>query len=94
MVPEVLVMSAYRWHQLSQEDQSLVRQVAEESVTVERELWDARVSAAHQEMIEAGVTIAENIDKGPFVEAVASLYDQYLQEPSLRELVEKISAVY
>lgn len=43
MVPEVLVISRYRWRKLSSQDQALVRRAASESVTVMRELWDARV---------------------------------------------------
>ena len=55
MVPEVLVMSRYRWEQLSPDDQLLIRNAARESVTVERRLWDERVRTSFEAMVAAGV---------------------------------------
>lgn len=93
MVPEVLVMSKYRWDKLSARDRDLVRRAARESVAVERELWDARVEDSREAMIAAGVRIVEAIDKKPFIDAVSPMYDKYLQDASLRALVERIRAV-
>ena len=93
MVPEVLVMSRYRWEKLSAEDQQLIRKAAKDSVKTMRRLWDARVAASHEAMIAAGVNIVDDIDKQPFMDAMAPLYDVYLQEPALREMVERIRAV-
>ncbi len=93
MVPEVLVMSRYRWERLSAEDQQLIRKAAKDSVKTMRRLWDARVAASHEAMIAAGVNIVDDIDKQPFMDAMAPLYDEYLQEPALREMVERIRAV-
>ncbi len=93
MVPEALVMSRYRWEKLSDEDKQLVRKAAKDSIKTMRRLWDARVTASHEAMIEAGVNIVDDIDKQPFMDAMAPLYEEYLQEPALRELVERIRAV-
>ena len=93
MVPEVVVMSRYRWERLSGEDQRLVRAAAVDSVPFMRELWDARVSASREAIIAAGVNIVDDIDKQPFVDAMAPLYAQYLSDPSLQDLVERIRAV-
>jgi len=93
MVPEVLVMSRYRWERLSAEDQQLIRKAAKDSVKTMRRLWDARVAASHEAMIAAGVNIVDDIDKQSFMDAMAPLYDEYLQEPALREMVERIRAV-
>ncbi len=93
MVPEVLVMSRYRWRQLSREDQTLVRLAAKDSVAVMRQLWDARVAASRDAMIAAGINIVDDIDKQPFIDAMAPLYDRYLQDQALRALVERIRAV-
>ncbi len=93
MVPEVIVMSRYRWEQLSPEDRTLLRKAAEDSVTVMRRLWDARVTASRDAMIGAGVNIVDDIDKQPFIDAMEPLYDEYLLDPSLRGLVERIRAV-
>lgn len=93
MVPEVLVMSRFRWQQLSDDDQLLIRKAAKNSVTTMRRLWDARVESSHEAMISAGVNIVDDIDKQPFIDAMAPLYEEYVREPALRELVERIRAV-
>ena len=93
MVPEVLVMSRYRWEKLSAEDQQLIRKAAKDSVKTMRRLWDARVTASHEAMIAAGVNIVDDIDKQPFMDAMVPLYEEHLQEPALREMVERIRAV-
>ncbi len=93
MVPEVVVMSRYRWRQLSPEDRALLRAAAKESVAVMRELWDERVKTSRNAMVKAGVHIVDNIDKQPFMDAMQPLYEQYLRDPALRELVERIGAV-
>ena len=92
MVPEVLVMSRYRWRKLSPEDQVLVRRAAKESVHAMRELWDARVTTSRNAMVEAGVQIVDNIDKQPFMDAMQPLYEKYLKDPRLSDLVERIRA--
>ena len=92
MVPEVLVMSRYRWRKLSPEDRALLRRTAKESVPVMRELWDARVTISRNAMVKAGVQIVDNIDKQPFMDAMQPLYEQYLEDPALKDLVERIRA--
>lgn len=92
MVPEVLVMSRYRWRKLSPEDQALVRRAAKESVSAMRELWDARVTTSRDAMVQAGVRIVDNIDKQPFMDAMQPLYERYLKDPKLKDLVERIRA--
>lgn len=92
MVPEVLLMSRYRWRKLSPEDRALLRRTAKESVPVMRELWDARVTISRNAMVEAGVQIVDDIDKQPFMDAMQPLYEQYLEDPALSDLVERIRA--
>lgn len=93
MVPEVVVMSRYRWQKLSIEDQVLLRTAAKDSVPVMRELWDARVKVSRDAMVAAGIQIVDGINKQPFMDAMQPLYDQYLKDPALRDLVEKIRNV-
>ena len=45
IVPEVFVMSKVAWDKLTPEDQAIFRAAAEESMTKQYELWDARVAA-------------------------------------------------
>ena len=93
MVPEVVVMSRYRWRKLSPEDRALLRRAARDSVGVMRRLWDARVRVSHDAMVAAGIDIVYDIDRQPFMDAMRPLYDRYLQDPALRDLVERIRAV-
>ena len=93
MIPEVLVMSRYRWDKLSADDQELIRASAKRSVLVMREIWDEREDSARTAMISAGVLVVDDIDKQPFMEAMNPLYESYLEQARLRELVERIRAV-
>ena len=92
IVPEVLVMSKSRWDQLSPEDQEIVRQAARDSVSVQRELWAAAEEAALEEVIANGAQVNE-VEKQPFIDAMAPVYDKYANTPELKDLVERIQAV-
>jgi len=87
------VMSKYRWQKLSPEDRVLIRRLAKESVTVERRLWDERDTNAKEKMIAAGVEVVDDLDRSQFMDAMGPVYDKYLNETSVRQLVERIHAV-
>ncbi len=91
IVPEVLVMSKTRWDQLSPEDQEIIRQAARDSVAVQRELWAEAEKAALEEVIANGAQVNE-IDKQPFIDAMAPVYEKYANTPELQDLVERIQA--
>ena len=93
MVPEVVVMSRYRWRKLAEEDRARLRLAAKDSVPFMRALWDARVRTSRDAMVAAGVKIVDGIDKAPFMDAVQPLYDEYMQDPVLRDLVTRIRDV-
>ncbi|TNC64216.1 TRAP transporter substrate-binding protein [Rubellimicrobium roseum] len=92
IVPEVLVMSKTRWDQLSPEDQETIRQAAKDSVAVQRELWAEAEKAALEQVIANGAQVNE-IDKQPFIDAMAPVYEKYANTPELQDLVERIQAV-
>ena len=92
MVPEVLTMSAKRWDTLSADDQDLVRVCARDSVPYMRELWDARVAASKQILLDAGVIVTEP-DIAPFEELMQPVWSTYLTTPALRRLAEDIRQV-
>lgn len=91
MSPEVLVMSKQTWDRLSAEDQEIVREAARESVSRMRELWDAREEAARAE-VEAGGAIVNAVDKQPFIDAMAPVYEKHVTDERLRDLVARIQA--
>ena len=92
IVPEVLVMSKSSWDKLSAEDQELVRQAAKDSVPVMRELWAAREKESEARVREAGVEVITDIDKTPFIEAMAPVYEKYVTSPALQQMVKDIQA--
>jgi len=78
-VPEVLLIAEDVWNSLSAEDQELLREVARESIDIQRDLWDAEVEESFQVAQEAGNEIIE-VDTEPFQEAVGPLLDEFRED--------------
>lgn len=93
MIPEVVVMSKKVWDGLSAEDQALVREAASESQTVMRNLWEARARQSEAAVRAAGVQVYDMEDRDAVRAAVAPVYDQFLTDPRLRSLADRIQAV-
>jgi tripartite ATP-independent transporter DctP family solute receptor len=92
IVPEVFVMSKTRWDALSDEDKEIFKQAGKESMERQWELWDARVAESRKIVEEAGSEITTP-DKQPFIDAMAPVYEKYVNTPELKEFVERIRAV-
>ena len=91
MVPEVLVVSKMVWDGLTPEDQALFREAAQESVAIQRELWAQKEIESKAAVEALGATINE-VDKAPFIEAMKPVYDKYVTDPALQDLVARIQA--
>ena len=91
MVPEVLVMSKVVWDGLTPEDQAIFRQAAKDSVAHQRELWAAQEAESRAKVEALGVEFNE-VDKQPFIDAMEPVYEKYVTDPKLQELVERIRA--
>jgi tripartite ATP-independent transporter DctP family solute receptor len=92
MSPEVLVMSKRTFDKLAPSDQQSVRQAAKESVAKMRELWEAREKVAEQKVREGGSQV-NAVEKQAFVDAMKPVYDKYVKDAKLKELVARIQAV-
>ncbi len=92
IVPEVFVMSKARWDQLTPEDQAIFKQAARESAEKQFELWDAQVAASRAK-VEAAGSVINTPDKQPFIDAMKPVYDKYVTDPALQDLVARIQAV-
>jgi tripartite ATP-independent transporter DctP family solute receptor len=92
MSPEVLVMAKKSFDKLSPADQKAVREAAKESVGKMRELWEAREKVAEQKIRSSGNQI-NNVDKQPFIDAMKPVYDKYVKDAKLKELVARIQAI-
>ena len=91
MVPEVLVVSKIVWDGLTPEDQAAFREAAQESVAIQRQLW-AEQEAESRAAVEALGAEINEVDKQPFIDAMAPVYDKYVTDPALQELVARIQA--
>jgi tripartite ATP-independent transporter DctP family solute receptor len=91
IVPEILVFSRKTWDTLSADDQELLRKLAREAQADERALWMAYEKQAMDKARSAGVKIVDDIDRGPFQNAVKPIWDKY--GPRFAEQIKQIQAV-
>ncbi|TCK93489.1 tripartite ATP-independent transporter DctP family solute receptor [Natranaerovirga hydrolytica] len=89
MIPDILVISSSIWDTLSENQQAILKEAAEESTEFHLPLWDEAieeaVTIATEEM---GVTFHE-VEKGPFREAVAPMVEEYGNNyPDVKELLD------
>lgn len=92
IVPEILAVSKVTWDKLTPEDQTIFRQAAKDSVTRQRELWEAAEKKARDAVEAAGTEVVE-VEKQPFIDAVKPVYDKHLKTQEMKALYERIQAV-
>ncbi|MDP0927349.1 TRAP transporter substrate-binding protein [Paracoccus onubensis] len=90
MVPEVVAVSTIAWDNLSPEDQEIMREAAQNSAVLERKLWAEQEAASEAKVVEAGAEIVKEIDKTPFIDAMAPVYEKYVTTPEAQDLVKRI----
>lgn len=91
IIPECVCINAGVYRALPEATQALVKEAAEESAVLQRQLWKEREAASRAKVEAAGVKINEIADKTPFQEAMKPVYEQFLADnPDLRPLVEII----
>jgi len=89
IIPECICVNTAKFEALSPEMQAAVRGAAEEAALYQRELWAVQSGEARTEVEAAGIKVNEIADKGPFQEAMVSVYDDYLAaNPDMKELVD------
>lgn len=101
IMPDVLLIARSAWERLDEAQRRALEQAAAEAAIYQRRLWDEATKANLEEMaknMEAlGKTFqVNNVDKGPFIEAVQPMYDQLKNDPTkaaLQVLVERIRSV-
>ena len=90
--PEVLVMSKRSFDKFNAADQALVKAAAKESVAKMRELWDAREKASEAK-VKAGGAQINAVEKQPFIDAMKPVYDKFVTDAKLKDMVAAIQAV-
>jgi tripartite ATP-independent transporter DctP family solute receptor len=92
IVPEVFVMAKTAWDKLSDEDKAIFKQAGKESMEKQWQLWDERVAASRKIVEDAGSQI-NTPEKQPFIDAMAPVYEKYVNTPELKAFVERIRTV-
>lgn len=92
MAPEVLLFSKKIWDGLSADDQKAIKAAAKESVTYMRKLWDEREEKSLATVKAGGAEIIE-VDKVAFRNLMKPVYNKFLREPKLLDLVKRINEV-
>jgi tripartite ATP-independent transporter DctP family solute receptor len=92
MAPEILLFSKKVWDTLSADEQKQIRVAAKESVTYMRKLWDERETKSLA-IVKAGGAEIVDVDKASFQNAMKPVYDKFLKDPKLQDMVKRINAV-
>ncbi len=89
IIPECICVNTAKFNALSPELQGQVRDAAEKAALYQRELWAVQSDQARKDVEAAGIAVNEIADKGPFQDAMAKVYDDYLSaNPDMKKLVE------
>jgi TRAP-type C4-dicarboxylate transport system substrate-binding protein len=86
------VISTVIWNDLSAEEQQWLQEAVHESAEYQKKIWQEATEQALAEVQKAGVEIFRP-DKTPFTETVASLYEEYRNQPEIYNLIQEIKAV-
>ena len=95
MIPDVMVMSAKVWKEISPEDQQIILEAARESTESHKIAWDAAIDQAIEEAKNTmGVEFVNDVDKEAFREATSGMINDYCtQYPGVKKLLDIIDSV-
>lgn len=89
IIPECICVNTKKFEALSPEFQNAVRGAAKGAALFQRAMWAVQSEQARKDVEAAGIAVNEVADKGPFQDAMASVYDNYLAaNPDMKALVE------
>ena len=91
MAPEMLLMSKKVYDGLTTQEQQVWRDAAKASVPYMRKLWDEKELASRKKVEAGGAKVIE-VDKKSFQDAMKPVYDKFITDPKLKDIVTKIQA--
>ena len=92
-VPDILAISTDTWNRLSEEEKKWVQDASDETVTLERKLWQESEKFCLDEVQKAGVTVVYP-DKAPFVALTEGYKKVYKKEkPEMYKIIKQIEAL-
>jgi TRAP-type C4-dicarboxylate transport system substrate-binding protein len=75
---------------LSADEQKAIRAAAKESVGYMRKLWDER-EAKSLAIVKAGGAQIVDVDTASFRAAMKPVYDKFLTDPKLQDMVKRVN---
>jgi tripartite ATP-independent transporter DctP family solute receptor len=91
MAPEMLLMSKKVWDTLTPQQQAIIKDAAKQSVPYMRKLWDAKEAESRKKVETGGAQVVE-VDKKSFADAMQPVYDKFITDPKLKDLVQRVKA--
>jgi tripartite ATP-independent transporter DctP family solute receptor len=91
-IPDVLVISTHLWSRLTPEEQGWLQEAVDESVTLQRQLWEQSEREALEAVEKAGVEIIRP-DKSLFQKQVQSMHEEFKKDPAVGDLIARIQAI-
>lgn len=91
-VPEMQLCSRYTWEKLSEAEQKIIRECAEESALYQRELWAQREEESRQKALANGVeeVLLAPEEKQRFRQEMSEIYEKYCSD--YMDMIEQIIA--
>ena len=95
MIPDVMVMSAKVWANISPEDQQIILEAAHASTESHKIAWDAAIDEAIAEAsAQMNVEFVNDVDKEAFRQATSGMIGEYCtQYPGVKTLLDTIDSV-
>jgi len=90
-IPDVLLVGTKTWNRLSPKQQQWLQTAANDSATVQRELWAAATLEAREKAESEGVTVYD-VDIQSFASKVESMLDR-VADPKVKETLATIRSV-
>ena len=91
-LPDELLISTLVWNDLSPQEQKWLKEAAMESSEYQKGIWREAELEAMEEIQKAGVQVTYP-DKELFREKVEPMYEEFSQDPEMKELIEAIQAI-
>lgn len=95
MIPDVMVMSAKVWANISPEDRQIILDAAHASTESHKIAWDAAIDEAIAEASsQMNVEFVNDVDKEAFRQATSGMIDEYCNKyPGVQTLLDIINSV-
>jgi len=84
-------MSKKIWDTLPPAEQQMWRDAAKASVPYMRKLWDEKEAQSRAVVEKGGAQVIE-VDKKSFQDAMKPVYDKFITDPKMKDMVSKIQA--